>query len=72
MIIPYMSMRSMGLGGALVVFVSVLAALTLLPALLGMLGPRVDSLRVIGRKSGGRAVLAPLERLGHAPSRSRC
>ena len=35
MIIPYMSMRSMGLGGALVVLVSVLAALTLLPALLG-------------------------------------
>ncbi len=52
MIIPYMSMRSMGLGGALVVLVSVLAALTLLPALLGMLGPRVDSLRVIGRKGG--------------------
>jgi RND superfamily putative drug exporter len=53
MIIPYMSMRSMGLGGALVVFVSVLAALTLLPALLGMIGPRVNSLRVIGRKSDG-------------------
>ncbi len=53
MIIPYMSMRSMGLGGALVVLVSVLAALTLLPALLGMLGPRVDSLRVIGRKGDG-------------------
>ena len=52
MIIPYMSMRSMGLGGALVVLVSVLAALTLLPALLGMLGPRVNSLRVIGRKGG--------------------
>jgi putative drug exporter of the RND superfamily len=55
MIIPYMSLRSMGLGGALVVLVSVLAALTLLPALLGMLGPRVDSLRVIGRRSGGDA-----------------
>ena len=53
MIIPYMSMRSMGLGGALVVLVSVLAALTLLPALLGMLGQRVDSLRVIGRNNGG-------------------
>jgi RND superfamily putative drug exporter len=47
--IPFMSMRSMGLGGALVVTFSVLAALTLLPALLGMLGPRVDRLRVIGR-----------------------
>ena len=49
MVIPFMSMRSMGLGGALVVVFSVLAALTLLPALLGMLGPRVDRLRVIGR-----------------------
>ncbi len=49
MSIPYMSLRSMGLGGALVVFFSVLAALTLLPALLGILGPRVNSLRVIGR-----------------------
>jgi RND superfamily putative drug exporter len=48
-VIPFMSMRSMGLGGALVVVFSVLAALTLLPALLGMLGPRVDRLRVIGR-----------------------
>ncbi|MBE3032865.1 MAG: MMPL family transporter, partial [Actinobacteria bacterium] len=48
-VVPFMSMRSMGLGGALVVIFSVLAALTLLPALLGMLGPRVDRLRVIGR-----------------------
>ena len=47
--IPFMSMQSMGLGGALVVVFSVLAALTLLPALLGILGPRVDRLRVIGR-----------------------
>lgn len=53
MTIPYMSMRSMGLAGALVVLVSVLAAVTLLPALLGLLGPKVDSLRVIGRKGGG-------------------
>ena len=52
MSIPYMSMRSMGLGGALVVSFSVLAALTLLPALLGLLGPRVNSWRVIGRKGG--------------------
>jgi len=52
MSIPYMSMRSMGLGGALVVLVSVVAALTLLPALLGLLGPKVNSLRIIGRRSG--------------------
>jgi uncharacterized membrane protein YdfJ with MMPL/SSD domain len=48
-IIPYMSMRSIGLGGALVVFFSVLSALTLLPALLGVLGPRVNAWRVFWR-----------------------
>jgi RND superfamily putative drug exporter len=47
MSIPFMSMWSMGLGGALVVLFSVLSALTLLPAMLGMLGPRVNSLRVM-------------------------
>jgi uncharacterized membrane protein YdfJ with MMPL/SSD domain len=35
---------SMGLGGMLVVAASVLASLTLIPALLAMFGPRVDSL----------------------------
>ncbi|HEX6800353.1 MAG TPA: MMPL family transporter [Ktedonobacterales bacterium] len=42
--IPFM--RSFGIGGALVVGAAVLAALTLLPALLGILGPRVNALRV--------------------------
>ena len=46
---PYMALRSIGLGGAVVVFFSVAAALTLLPALLGVLGPRVNSLRVFYR-----------------------
>ncbi len=49
MFIPYMSMRSIALGGSLVVFFSVLSALTLLPALLGTLGPRVNALRVFFR-----------------------
>ena len=44
----YMSLRSIGLGGAIVVAFSVLSALTLLPAVLGVLGRRVDSLRVFG------------------------
>ena len=48
-----MVLRSIGIGGSLVVFFSVLAALTLLPALLGMLGPRVDALRLLGRHEGG-------------------
>jgi RND superfamily putative drug exporter len=37
---------SLGIGGAVVVAVSVLAALTLLPALLSVLGPRINALRI--------------------------
>lgn len=37
---------SLGIGGAVVVATSVLAALTLLPALLGVLGQRINSLRI--------------------------
>src|SRR6267142_5471654 len=40
------ALRSMGMAGALVVAVSVLAALSLLPALLGVLGPRIDALAI--------------------------
>jgi len=41
-----MALRSMGLAGSLVVLLSVAAALTLLPALLGILGPRINALTV--------------------------
>jgi RND superfamily putative drug exporter len=47
----YMSLRSIGLGGAIVVAFSVLSALTLLPAVLGVLGLRVNSLRIFGHVS---------------------
>jgi RND superfamily putative drug exporter len=40
------ALRSMGVAGALVVAISVLAAITLLPALLGVLGGRIDSLAI--------------------------
>ncbi len=40
------ALSSIGLGGAIVVLCSVLFALTFLPALLGMLGPRVNALSV--------------------------
>lgn len=40
------ALRSMGLAGALVVALSVLAALTLLPALLGALGKGIDALAI--------------------------
>jgi uncharacterized membrane protein YdfJ with MMPL/SSD domain len=46
---PQMFLRSMGLGGMAVVLVDMLAALTILPALLALLGHRVDALR-IGRR----------------------
>src|SRR5919199_4493030 len=40
------ALRSMGIAGALVVAVSVAAALTLLPALLGVLGDKIDALAI--------------------------
>ena len=42
----FMMLRSIGFGGSLVVLFSVIAAVTLLPAALGILGPRVSSLPV--------------------------
>ncbi len=42
----FMVLRSVGIAGALVVGIAVLSALTLLPAILAILGPRLDSLRV--------------------------
>ena len=47
---PFMFMRSIGMAGVMVVFVSVAAALTLLPALLGVLGHRVNWLPVRRRR----------------------
>jgi putative drug exporter of the RND superfamily len=49
---PFMFMRSIGVAGVVVVFVSVLAAFTLLPALLGVLGPRVNRLAIRRRRNG--------------------
>jgi RND superfamily putative drug exporter len=61
LIMPDSVMRSLGLGAILSVVGAIAAALTLLPAVLGKLGDRVDKLRVpfIGRREfkegGGRA-----------------
>ncbi|MET7426878.1 MMPL family transporter [Dactylosporangium sp. NPDC005555] len=46
LIFPMPFLRSMGLGGLSAVLVAMLAALTVLPALLGVLGHRVDALSV--------------------------
>jgi putative drug exporter of the RND superfamily len=49
---PFMFMRSIGVAGVVVVFVSVLAAFTLLPALLGVLGSRVNRLAIRRLRDG--------------------
>jgi RND superfamily putative drug exporter len=48
----FMFLRSVGIAGVVVVFFSVLAAITLLPALLGIIGTRIDRLRVLGGAPG--------------------
>ena len=57
LIVPNNIMRSLALGAILVGITSVIAALTLLPALLGLLGDRVNALRLplVGRASAGQA-----------------
>jgi uncharacterized membrane protein YdfJ with MMPL/SSD domain len=52
-IVPSSIMRSLAVGAILVGIVSVIASATLLPALLGVLGDRVDRLRIpfVGRRS---------------------
>ena len=49
------ALRSMGVAGALVVIISVLAALTLLPALLGVVGKRIDLLSIGPLAAAARA-----------------
>ena len=56
MLFPEVFLRSMGYGGVATVAVDMIAALTLLPALLAVLGPRVNALRV--RRSAGRSAAA--------------
>jgi uncharacterized membrane protein YdfJ with MMPL/SSD domain len=53
LLVPNSIMRSLAVGAILVGIVSVLAALTLLPALLGLLGDKVNAFRIpiIGRRS---------------------
>ena len=71
------ALRSFGIGGALIVAASVFFALTFLPAVLGMLGPRVNALSVrlpdrirrrLGRPVGDAAETASAsrwERMAH-------
>jgi RND superfamily putative drug exporter len=69
------ALRSIGLAGSIVVFCSLVYSLTFLPAVLGMLGPRVNALSLrglIGRfrpASAVRADQARWERVAHAVMR---
>ncbi len=47
----FMFLRSVGIAGVVVVFFSVLAALTLLPAVLAVIGTRIDRFRLLARQS---------------------
>ena len=54
-VLPEPAMRSVGVGGMLIPLVSVAVSLTLLPALLGGIGPRVDWPRVRRESHASRA-----------------
>src|SRR5207237_6827490 len=49
-ILPVPVIRSIGIGGLLIPAVSVVAAITLLPAALAMLGHRINSVRVMPKR----------------------
>jgi RND superfamily putative drug exporter len=49
-VLPLPFIRSMGIGGMLIPAVSVLAAITLLPAMLSVLGARINKWRVLPRR----------------------
>jgi RND superfamily putative drug exporter len=77
LLVPASIMRSLALGAIVVGVVSVVAALTLLPALLGLLGDRVNALRipVVGaslerRNPEGRFWRAVIERVLRRPALS--
>jgi RND superfamily putative drug exporter len=53
--IPVPFMRSMGIGGMLIPLVSTLVVLTLLPAILGSIGPRVDWPHIRHEKTASRS-----------------
>src|SRR4029079_7652321 len=66
------ALRSFGIGGALTVGASVFFALTFLPAVLGMLGPRVNSLSVQALRDQIRRMLGrPVGDAAEAASASR-
>ncbi|HEY8728988.1 MAG TPA: MMPL family transporter [Acidothermaceae bacterium] len=54
-VIPVPGLRSVGIGGILIPLVSIVVVLTLLPAILGGIGPRIDWPRIRQEKNASRA-----------------
>jgi putative drug exporter of the RND superfamily len=50
LILPVPFIRAIGIGGMLIPAVSVLASITLMPAVLSMLGPRINRIRLLPRR----------------------
>jgi RND superfamily putative drug exporter len=69
MIVPNSVFRSLATGAIIVVIVAVAAALTLLPAVLALLGDRIDRGRVFRRKRARRAGPTAWSRLAEAVMR---
>ena len=71
-ILPLPFIRSIGIGGMLIPAVSVIAAITLLPAMLALLGTRINSVRAAaeaarrGQRTSGGRLLGPVGQLRHA------
>jgi uncharacterized membrane protein YdfJ with MMPL/SSD domain len=69
LIFPQVFLRSMGAGGIAAVLVAVAAALTVLPALLAVLGPRVEALPVRRRRQQQHADTGAWARLARSVMR---
>ena len=54
LLLPNTIYRSIGLGAILVVVIAVVASLTLLPAVLVLMGNKIDALRIRGRRTSSR------------------
>ncbi|MFC5003313.1 MMPL family transporter [Dactylosporangium cerinum] len=69
LIFPQIFLRSMGLGGSAAVLGAALGALTVLPALLAILGPRINALRIPLPRTHATAPGQGWARLAHAVMR---
>jgi putative drug exporter of the RND superfamily len=54
LLLPNTIYRSIGLGAILVVIIAVAASLTLLPAVLALMGDKIEALRIRGRRGGSK------------------